>query len=464
MKPPPIRLTRGALYERVWVIPLSELAKELGLAGTTLTTICRRHGIPTPRPGHWMKKEFGKRVEQPPLEDVDGMSAETEVILAAAKTYRSAAPAKPQRHRQVSPTAPPSQPVSNAPKTADSNLQGAETNLHPLLASTQTKLHSPPVASLARSGGKNAFSVTVGPDLTIRALRVLDALVRAVETQGWSIKRSENGLQLCPDNEAVGFTLVEQTERVPHNITNEEREAQSRFEIRRASAARRGAWFGVGSPPQVPEWDYRPTGRLVLQLDPNPYAFGTARGLRRTFNESRSRRLEDQIGKIIETLAARAAATKEIRRLQAEREAQWADEAARRKEAERRQRLEVKRLEFLERQLERHAMVRQLQGFLERYDTFDLSDEPDAETFLTWARGRLATLDNELSPEALGLRFAKAELTRDEADIPSWRKVEYPPRVPRFREATPHARRRERYGTARTPLCGLQSDGHGIRR
>jgi hypothetical protein len=30
----------------------------------------------------------------------------------------------------------------------------------------------------------------------------------------------------------------------------------------------------------------------------------------------------------------------------------------------------------------------------------------------------------ELMPEALGQRFAEAELTNDDADIPSWRKVE----------------------------------------
>ena len=71
------RLSRYALYLRVWTTPITELAKELGLTGTALTVACRRYAIPTPRPGYWMKKEFGKLVEQPPLEDLDGMSAES---------------------------------------------------------------------------------------------------------------------------------------------------------------------------------------------------------------------------------------------------------------------------------------------------------------------------------------------------------------------------------------------------
>lgn len=140
------------------------------------------------------------------------------------------------------------------------------------------------------------------------------------------------------------------------------RSALARFEVKRAAAARRGEWFGSGNRPEIPEWDHRPTGYLVLQLDPNPYAFGVAAGLRRTFTKTRYRSLEDQIEKIIEVLAARAAATKEIRHLDAEREERLADEAAKRKEAERQQRLEAKRQEFLEKQLERRAAARELES------------------------------------------------------------------------------------------------------
>jgi hypothetical protein len=420
----PSLLSREALYLRVWTTPITALAKEFGLTGTTLTAICRRHGIPTPRSGYWMKKEFGKPVEQPQLEDIDGMSAETDVILVAPKTIKPAVPAKPRRRPQEQSTAPTFQPSSSASIAATEGPQSAEADLHPLLVSTQTKLQSPPVGGLARSGGKGAFSVTVSPEHVDRALRVLSSLLRAVEAQGWSVSRSDKGLQLRPDGEALSFTLIEQTDRVRHKITDAERDAQSRFEIKRAAAARRGDWFGAGSPPQIPDWDFRPTGCLVLQFDPNPMAFGAASGLRRTFSENRSRRLDGQIDKIIEALAARAIAAKEIRRIHAEREAKWAEESARRKEAERRQRLEVKRQEFLERQLERHTAARQLESFLARYDRSELPDHPEAATFLEWARGRLARLEAELSPEALGLRFANAELVSDEADAPSWRTVE----------------------------------------
>lgn len=61
------RFTRQELYDRVWSKPMSHLVAELGTTTGILTTLLRRADIPTPSSGHWMRKEFGKPVEQPPL-------------------------------------------------------------------------------------------------------------------------------------------------------------------------------------------------------------------------------------------------------------------------------------------------------------------------------------------------------------------------------------------------------------
>ncbi len=226
------------------------------------------------------------------------------------------------------------------------------------------------------------------------------------------------------NGEAVNFTLTERTDRVRHKMTDAERETLARYEAKRAAAARRGDWFGAGDPPKIPDWDYRPTGCLVFQLDPNPCAFEAATGLRRTFSENRSRRLEDQLAKIIEALDARAAAQKEIRRLAAERDARWADETVKREEAERRHRLELRRQAFLEGELVRHETARRLEDFLDRYDHGDVREESEPASFITWARDRLARLAGDLTPETQEARYAKAGLTNDDPDIPSWKTVE----------------------------------------
>lgn len=61
------RFTRQELYDRVWSKPISHLVAELGITTGILSTLLRRADIPTPPAGHWMRKEFGKPVEQPPL-------------------------------------------------------------------------------------------------------------------------------------------------------------------------------------------------------------------------------------------------------------------------------------------------------------------------------------------------------------------------------------------------------------
>lgn len=61
------RFTRRELYDLVWSRPMKHLAAELETTTGVLSTLLRRADIPKPLPGHWMQKEFGKSVEQPPL-------------------------------------------------------------------------------------------------------------------------------------------------------------------------------------------------------------------------------------------------------------------------------------------------------------------------------------------------------------------------------------------------------------
>lgn len=335
-----------------------------------------------------------------------------------AKDLRRTLQGPARRPRPGTAKAMPSGPSSII--MAAETAQSIGCDLHPILKATGQKLlGAQPVGGLAKAGGKGAFSVSVSPQQANRALVILSSLLQATQAQGWSVARSDKGLQLGLNGEAVNFTLIERTDRVRHKVTDAERETLARFAAKRAAAARKGDWFGAGDPPQIPDWDYRPTGYLVFQLDPNPCAFEAATGLRRTFSESRSRRLEDQLETIIQAMDARAAAQKDIRRLAAERDARWADETAKREEAERRQRLEIRRQAFLEGELARHEAARRLAGFLARYDHGDLREEPEPDRFLTWARDRLARLERDLTRETQEARYAQAGLARDDPDTPS---------------------------------------------
>ncbi|WOH53838.1 hypothetical protein [Bradyrhizobium sp. sBnM-33] len=56
----PQRMTRLALYERVWSGPLTVLAPQFGISDVALKNTCRRFEIPVPPRGYWAKLQAGK--------------------------------------------------------------------------------------------------------------------------------------------------------------------------------------------------------------------------------------------------------------------------------------------------------------------------------------------------------------------------------------------------------------------
>src|ERR1051325_8381083 len=68
-------ITREELYERIWKMPATKLAKELGISYVALGKLCRELNVPKPGPGHWRLVELGWQVERPalpPLEERTG--------------------------------------------------------------------------------------------------------------------------------------------------------------------------------------------------------------------------------------------------------------------------------------------------------------------------------------------------------------------------------------------------------
>ena len=66
-----LRLTREALYERVWAEPVEKLAKSWGLSGRGLAKACKRAGVPVPPRGYWARVQNGQRPKKLPLRDAE---------------------------------------------------------------------------------------------------------------------------------------------------------------------------------------------------------------------------------------------------------------------------------------------------------------------------------------------------------------------------------------------------------
>lgn len=94
----PMKITREELYERIWKVPATKLAKELGISDVALTKICRKLNVPKPGPGHWRLVQLGWEMQRPPLP-------------ASEEDARTEATIDPEPHRtrkvEKKPAAPP---------------------------------------------------------------------------------------------------------------------------------------------------------------------------------------------------------------------------------------------------------------------------------------------------------------------------------------------------------------------
>jgi hypothetical protein len=59
--------TRHELFEQVWQTPMTHLAAQFKISGSSLKELCKRHEIPLPARGHWTKVELGRGDARPEL-------------------------------------------------------------------------------------------------------------------------------------------------------------------------------------------------------------------------------------------------------------------------------------------------------------------------------------------------------------------------------------------------------------
>jgi hypothetical protein len=282
---------------------MRKLAKEFGLSDVGLSKLCRRHEIPLSHQGHWTRILFGqspKRIPLPPQKE-----GEKEAIVITATKYRACEPPKD--------TIP-------KPKLTIEVAEDREIR-HPFIVRTRR---------LFRSTSKDQRGILFPKDGTAphlfvsvtslpRALRILDALLFAIEAQGHILKWSDNEkehLTITADGEVIQFAVSETIEQRTHTPTKEELARQ-----------KQSSWD------RPPKWDFVATGRLCVSLEDLPYGLKT---LRKSWSDGKYQRLEDCLGDFIQNLPRAALAikldredTERIRRQWAEKEKQ-AEEARQR--------------------------------------------------------------------------------------------------------------------------------------
>ncbi|MDI6814368.1 MAG: hypothetical protein QMD10_12680, partial [Desulfitobacteriaceae bacterium] len=262
---------RQTLYEEVWKEPVLIVAKRYGVSDVALHKICKRLKVPVPGRGYWSRLRAEEKVKREPLPAYEG----------------------PQRiivRRNEEPVQNPQGERSELLSFLDdatratvfeviANLAVPEelTKPHPLVAEAQKRLRSqkPGNNSPLLSPGRDGLDILVTRDTLDRSLRIMDTLIKGLETLGYPALISDGHTVVHIRGEKLPIRLVERTRQVDHVLTPEELEKKRKYQY----------WL-------APRYDHLPTGKLTLTI-------GSFWGQKRNWNDGKKQRIEACLGKVI---------------------------------------------------------------------------------------------------------------------------------------------------------------------
>lgn len=310
------RLRREELYERVWTTPIRKLAPEFGLSDVGLAKICIKHQIPRPGLGYWRRVEMGQSPPRTPLPGLSETHLEVIEILFREKeaNWKSrVAELRLLEASQAAITVLPDQPIS-----------------HALAIRTQKLLAHPQKSESGRaypnSGAASHVNVTEKP--LPRAIRILDALLHAFDSRGYTLKWPKgeaSKLSVIVLDEELLFSISEVVKAKPHMPTAPELARQ-----------KRALWVSM------PRWDYEPTGRLEAKVESTYWSGGQHRR-----SDSKTHRLEDCLSDFVLAVKFVAEQTKRRKEEHERQRREWAEREKRAQEERVQQAEAARRVEFI---------------------------------------------------------------------------------------------------------------------
>lgn len=384
----PIKVTRQELYDRIWSMPMSRACRIYGFSDVGLAKICAEWKIPRPARGYWAKLQHGQKLPQKELPTIE----EGNPVVFSYMPHPDGG-TEPERGPKRETTE--SDRRRDIEKRRENLITVAEelTDPHPLVAKTATSIRGskPDEKGIVRPKARKCLDLSVSPALIDRSLRILDAILKALEARSLRVTAIDGDVprtQVRVLDEDIRFGLSEETVREERLPTAREIEWDLRWK------------------PDKKFYQSVPSGKLALRI-----VNGNG-----CWSDRSARRVEDCLNFFVVALFRAAEGIKagriaEEKRLQeeAERRVREQEEAAqrarerqeqekRRQEMEKRQREEQARREHLDREVASWVKSQQTRAYLVALRTFlaergGFEPESNADRWLRWADGYADWLD-----------------------------------------------------------------------
>lgn len=246
-----VGITRQELHELVWAKPRREVAASMGVTDFLLADACRKAGVPTPPAGHWTKVSMGKDSEPIPLPPAP------EGVQELVAVGRAPKPSVPVEDRK--PLLPMVQ-ILDELKDPHALVAEAHASLARQAAAGDTTL-------LWRKTG--CFHINVGTGSMDRALRILDAVLKAIEAKGHRATPGKWKWRVTMGAAHIGMRLEADYEQVPRKPKADDLK-----------------WMLRSPGWRPPATERIPTSSLTLRME------GYGYGLRKTFSDGKRQSLE----------------------------------------------------------------------------------------------------------------------------------------------------------------------------
>ena len=254
---------------------------------------------------------------------------------------------------------------------------------HPLVRMTAEALRGRQANQygiLVRPWKEKCLDLHVSRGSLPRVLRIMDALIKALEARGFGVSVTEGektGTWVELLGEKLAIALEEKTTRKDHVLTKEELERKAKY-----------AWSSA------PRWDFEPAGTLLFRIKES---WGD--GARQTWCDGRRQVVEDLLNDVIAGLIVVAEAKRQ-HEIELERQRkEWAEAERRRLEVEQRRREEAEQLKALEQEAAAWVRSQQLRAYIDALEREALTRggvaEPGSKLhgWLEWARRHADRLD-----------------------------------------------------------------------